>query len=156
MKKTTVLFSAAIALILAAVSIGLATQHGGRRGPGPGGGPPPLGMMVEHLSHDLTLTDEQKSALQKIVDEESQSAGASFENDHAIMEQIHQLGTDGTFDEAKVRELATQQAQIMVERIVAAERTKAKIFAVLTPEQRTQVAEKMKHGGPREGRPFSK
>jgi Spy/CpxP family protein refolding chaperone len=45
----------------------------------------------------------------------------------------------GQFDEAKVRAIAKGQADIITELIVDKERMKSRIYAVLTPEQRTKV-----------------
>ncbi|MGD0887572.1 MAG: Spy/CpxP family protein refolding chaperone, partial [Thermodesulfovibrionales bacterium] len=45
----------------------------------------------------------------------------------------------GQFDEAKVRSIAKGQADTIADMIVAKERMKSRMYAVLTPEQRTKV-----------------
>ena len=45
----------------------------------------------------------------------------------------------GQFNEEQVRSLAANQAQTITELLVAKERVKAKVYAVLTPEQRKQA-----------------
>ena len=45
----------------------------------------------------------------------------------------------GQFNEEQIRALAANQAQTITELLVVKERVKAKVYAVLTPEQRTKV-----------------
>jgi periplasmic protein CpxP/Spy len=109
--------------------------HGGPRGGGPRDGLGPL-------ARDLNLTDEQKTQIQKIH--------ASFdESTKALREQmrtLHENGADplstGVFDEAAVRAAAQARANVQVEMDVAHARMMSQIFAVLTPEQKTQLAAK--------------
>jgi Spy/CpxP family protein refolding chaperone len=54
---------------------------------------------------------------------------------------------NGQFDETKVREVASQQGQLHAEQIVEHERMKAKVFSLLTAEQRTKAEEMHKRGG---------
>src|SRR5580704_2907671 len=73
----------------------------------------------EHMgffAKSLNLTDEQKAQMK------------------TIMQKEH-----GTFDEAKVRALASQQAQAHVEMTVAQTRIHNELFQLLTPEQQTQL-----------------
>lgn len=157
MKRNVLMISAAIAVVAIAATLGMAVNGAGQ-GPGPGGGfghgrgggpggPPPLGMIVQRLSGELALTDAQKASIEQIVAAERAGDDASFEEQKAIHEQLRLQGTDGTFNEAKVRELASQLSAGMTERIVTREKTKAQIFAVLTPEQRTKLIEHMQQGG---------
>ena len=159
MKRNVLVISAAIAVIAIAATIGMAVNGAGQgqgqgpgrgfgRGPGGGpGGPPPLGMIVQRLSTELALTDAQKASIEQIVAAERTGNDAAFEQQKAIHEQLKLQGTDGVFDEAKVRELAGQLSAGMTDRIVAREKTKAQIFAVLTAEQRAKLLEHMQNGG---------
>lgn len=155
MKRSVLVLSAAIAVIAIAATLGMAVNAGGQKpgrgfGHGPGGGPggpPPLGMMVQRLSGELALTDAQKASIDEIIAAERTGDDASFEQQKAIHEQLRLQGTDGTFNEAKVRELAGQLSAGMTERIVAREKVKAQIFAVLTAEQRAKLIEHMQQGG---------
>jgi Spy/CpxP family protein refolding chaperone len=54
--------------------------------------------------------------------------------------QLRQLETAGTFDEAKVRAVATQQAQTMTELTVQKARIKSEMMQVLTPDQKDKMA----------------
>jgi Spy/CpxP family protein refolding chaperone len=141
------------AIVLVAVSAtafafnGPQGPHGRHGGPGGPGGPP-LGHIVERMATELALSDAQKTAIDKIVADEREAGASIMEKLHTSGDELKSLGTDGQFDEARVRAIAEEQAKTMVEMTVARERTKAKIFAALTPEQRTTLAEKMKSFGP--------
>jgi Spy/CpxP family protein refolding chaperone len=60
-----------------------------------------------------------------------------------IHKQLSAQGKDGVFNEALVTELAAKQAELTKQMIIEKERTKASLFAVLTPEQR-EKAEQLK------------
>ena len=109
-------------------------ERGFRGGPGPRGGLGPL-------ARDLNLSDEQKAQIQQITD--------SFEEStKGLREQLRSLhGSEpdpvsGTFDEAAVRAAAQARANVQVELEVARARMMSQIYAVLTPEQKAQLAAK--------------
>ena len=54
--------------------------------------------------------------------------------------QLREQVMSGNFDEAKVRDLASQQSQAMTELIVQYARTGSEMVQVLTPEQKTKLA----------------
>ena len=54
--------------------------------------------------------------------------------------QLREQVMNGDFDEAKVRDLASQQSQAMTELIVQYARTGSEMVQVLTPEQKTKLA----------------
>jgi Spy/CpxP family protein refolding chaperone len=107
-----------------------------------GDGPHSFGPeMVEHIARELNLTEAQKPQFKALLE-----AGQNIVSPlHQKMEDVHkqlELATEnGQFDEAQVRALATQQAQLMADMIVEHERMKSKIFSLLTPEQRVKAAE---------------
>ncbi len=121
-----------------------------RRLPGP--------EMVEHMARGLDLTDDQQTQIKTILE----TARNASEPLHKQMDEAHKqleaATANGQFDEAQVRALANQQAQLMADSIVEHERTKSRIFAILTPEQRAKADEMHKRGGPRRrhGGPHSK
>ena len=110
-----------------------------RHGPGP--------EMVEHMAQVLGLSEDQKTQIKALMD----GVQAAEEARHQKMEELHkQLAAataNGQFDETKVREIANQQAQIHAEQIVEHERMKAKVFSLLTPEQRIKAEEMHKRFG---------
>lgn len=90
------------------------------------------------FAKSLNLTDEQKTQMKTIMQKEHASMKplmTQMRQTHEALRQYEQ----GTFDEAKVRALATQQAQAHVEMTVAQTRIHNEMFQVLTPEQQTQM-----------------
>lgn len=102
--------------------------RGGKRGFG-------FGRMAEKLN----LSDEQKAQIKQITEAEKTKVEPIF----AALKENHQkleaLTADGSFDEAKVQALATEQGNLSAQLIVEKERTKSQIFQILTPEQREQA-----------------
>lgn len=144
-----------IGLAVFAVGNALPRLHAQERG----GGHPrkhfPGPEMVEHMARALSLTDAQQTQIKAILE----TAKAADEPRRSKMEEVHSqleaATAHGQFDEGQVRALANQQAQLMADSIVEHERTKSKIYAILTPEQRVKADEMHKRGGPhrRSGHP---
>jgi protein CpxP len=147
MKNRILMLASIVALIIGATIFAVAQGDAVKRHfQHPGGGPPPFGPeMVDHIARELNLTDAQKAQVKTLM-EAGQTAMVSL---HQKMDDAHkqlELATaNGQFDEAQVRALATQQGQLMAETIVEHERMKAKIYSLLTPEQRTKADEMLKH-----------
>jgi Spy/CpxP family protein refolding chaperone len=91
-----------------------------------------------HLWKKLNLTDAQKKEMFSIRLEERAKMKPLFQKLKAGRDQFRAL-PKGQFDEAKVRSIAKGQADIISELIVAKQRMKSRMYAVLTPEQRTKV-----------------
>lgn len=115
--------------------------HGGHGGPGgPGGhgrGGPDGGIP---FARELNLTDAQKTQIKQIMD-------STFESTKALHEQLRQLHdsapdplSGAAFDEAAVRATAQKRAAIEVELEVAHARAMSQVFALLTTEQKAQLA----------------
>lgn len=103
-------------------------------------GPP---FLSEKFAKELGLNEEQKTQIKQIHDTEKPNIQALMEAGKGIHSQLEKLGTDGVYNESQVAELAAQQAENAKQLIIAKEKTKAAVFAVLTPEQRTK-AEQMR------------
>ncbi|MGA2401273.1 MAG: Spy/CpxP family protein refolding chaperone [Syntrophobacteraceae bacterium] len=89
----------------------------------------------------LNLTDAQKNQIDPIISEEREKIKPLVQQLKAGRDQLNDLRKSGPFDEAKVRSIAKGQADTLTELIVAKERMKSRIYAVLTPEQRTKAEE---------------
>ncbi len=139
MKKITIAILAVALLSIGAIFIFAQKGEGMRRGPRGGGFGPGRGILK--MAEKLGATDEQKTQIQGILEESKTRIQPLMESAKANHQQIKDLGTDGTFNEAEVTRLANAQAETMKQMIVEKERTKAAIFAVLTPEQRTKANE---------------
>jgi periplasmic protein CpxP/Spy len=146
-RKMGVVAVAVGALLLMAV-VGF-SQHGGQQGPPPRGrgfhgGPGGRGGMLEHLSRELSLTEDQKAQIKKIADSAEESTKALREQMRTLHESQPDPMSAATFDEAAVRAAAQARAHIQVELEVAHARTMSQVLAVLTPEQKAQLSERRK------------
>jgi len=88
----------------------------------------------------LNLTDEQKTQMKAIMQKEHPAMKPLFLQERQVDQQLRQY-VQGTFDEAKVRGLATQKAQIQVELTVAETRVHNQMYQLLTPEQQSKLKE---------------
>ena len=145
LKKMSAYVALTVALLLTAV-VGFSQQgrpqegrpphdRGFRGGPGPRDGLGPL-------ARDLNLTDEQKAQIKRITDAAQESTKALREQLRALHGDGPEALKDGAFDEAAVRAAAQARANVQVELEVAHARTMSQVFAVLTPEQKAQLAAK--------------
>jgi Spy/CpxP family protein refolding chaperone len=138
MNKTV--FSAVVAVLLAAVAFSIASaQGGGPRGRGPGGpgfGGPRLGA----LARLADLTDEQKQQIQSILEEDR----ALRQGPPKVVSLHHQLEAEllaDTPDDQKIETLRQQLVQAQGEEVAQQITLQRKIAAVLTAEQRAKARE---------------
>jgi Spy/CpxP family protein refolding chaperone len=115
---------------------------GFRRGPGPRDGMFPM-------FRDLNLSDDQKAQIKTIMANEA----ASTRDLRDKLKALHESESDpfsATFNEASVRADAEARAKIDIELQVAHARTMSQIGAILTTEQKAELASKRAqfHGGP--------
>lgn len=143
-------------ILLAAVVVfsqaqtGQGPERGGRgRGGfagGPGGAPDGLGP----IARELNLTDDQKAQIKKIND----GFAASTKELHDQLRSLHESQPNPfttPFDEATVRSAAEARAKIEVELEVARAKMMSEIGAILTTEQKAQIAAHrppFRHGPP--------
>ena len=99
--------------------------------------------IIDRISSELNLSAEQKTQAKQILAD----AKPRFEPLHSKLKETHQecltAGADGVFDEQKSQEIAARQAEIIKQLLVEKDRTKAALFAVLTPEQRNRAKQMM-------------
>jgi Spy/CpxP family protein refolding chaperone len=103
--------------------------------------------MLEHVARELNFTDAQRQQAKAIVE----AAQAATQGIHAKLEEVHKqieaATANGQFDEAQVRALASQQAQLEADMQVEHLRVKSKIFGILSAEQRVKAEEMHKRMG---------
>ncbi|MGP0019812.1 MAG: Spy/CpxP family protein refolding chaperone [Candidatus Sulfotelmatobacter sp.] len=111
--------------------------------------PPPMhghefGMGGEHMmgffARQLNLTDDQKTQMKTIMHTAHPAMKPLFEQQHQIELQLRQY-VEGNYNDAKVRALAAQKAQIDVELTVAQTKLHNQLYQLLTPDQQSQVKE---------------
>lgn len=107
--------------------------HDGRRGGR--GGMEGFGF----FGHNLNLSDAQKTQLEAITARHREATKNLHEQGRAL-HQNKSGAFDGTFNEAAVRQAAQARANLHVEMEVARARMMSEMYAVLTPEQKAQLA----------------
>jgi periplasmic protein CpxP/Spy len=107
-------------------------REGFRRGPGPRNGLLPM-------MRDLNLSDDQKAQIKKIMESEAASTKDLHEKLRALHDSEPEPFTT-PFDEAAVRAAAEARAKIDVELQVSHARTMSQIAAILTADQKAQLA----------------
>jgi len=138
-----------LAVLVAGVVVFAAAQ--GRQG-GPGGPPPPPPPPnLDRMAQDLGLTDAQKVQIKAILDAERDAIETLHPKFDDLHKQIEAATANGQFDEATVRGLANQQAQLMADQMVEHERAKSKIYSVLTPDQRSRQEAMRQRRSPPDG-----
>lgn len=96
------------------------------------------GHMMGFWARNLDLTDAQRTQMKSILQKERPTMKPLFQQSHQIELQMRQY-SEGTYDEAKVRTLATQKAQVEAELEVQKTRIHNEMFQVLTPDQQTKM-----------------
>lgn len=89
----------------------------------------------------LDLTDAQKEQMKAIGQASRESTKSLRDQMKANREQLQQATANGAFNEAQVQAIAQQQGVLHAQMIVAKEKVKSQMFAILTPEQKTKAAE---------------
>lgn len=110
--------------------------------------PPPMhrhemGMgphMLKFMAAKLNLTDTQQEQAKAIMQKEMTSMKPMMQQSRQIEQQLHQYA-EGNYDEAKVRTLATQKAQLEVEMTVQKTRLHSELYQLLTPDQQAKLKE---------------
>jgi len=92
------------------------------------------------FAKQLNLTDDQKTQMKTIMEKAHPAMKPLMQQSHQIEQQLHQY-VEGSYDEAKVRTLATQKAQLEVELTVAQTRVHNQLFQLLTPDQQAKMKE---------------
>jgi Spy/CpxP family protein refolding chaperone len=94
------------------------------------------------MARELGLSGEQKSQIRKVLAAEREAVGPLLKKLHAAREQVAEARDGAKFDEAALRTAAERENGIRTELLVAHARSRSRINALLTPEQR-EMAEDM-------------
>jgi protein CpxP len=138
MSKRTRFWLIGGALVLALAVAGAALAQGMHHGMGHGFN---FDRMLNYYADALDLSSAQQDQIKGIWAKEKPTLEPLMQQMHQFHSQMSQLTDNGTFDEAKVRALATQQSQTMVEMAVQHARIKSEMLQVLTPDQRTKFTQ---------------
>jgi Spy/CpxP family protein refolding chaperone len=137
-KASSIAIAGAILLMAALAAFSQGPDRPRRGFPGGPGGPRDG---IGFLSRDLNLTQDQKTQIKKITDSFEESTKSLRDQ----LKTLHESEPDpfsGTFDEATVRAAAEARAKVDIELSVARAQMMSQIAAVLTTEQKAQLAAK--------------
>jgi len=98
------------------------------------------GRMMGFFADYLNLSDAQQAQMKDILHKEHPAMKPLMQQLHQTRQQLRQY-EEGAYDEAKVRALAAQQAQTLVELTVHATRVHNELFQVLTADQQAKMKE---------------
>jgi Spy/CpxP family protein refolding chaperone len=90
------------------------------------------------FAHYLNLSDEQRAQMKAVMQKERPTMKPLRLQLHQMQQQLKQY-EEGTYDEAKVQGLVTQQAQTMVQLKVQETRIHNEMFQLLTPDQQAKM-----------------
>ena len=125
-------------------------HHGGPGMGGPGmmmGSPEQMGRMTDRMLEGLNATDAQREQIKKIAAAAATDLRAQREAGRALHEKGMQIFAAPTVDAAAAEAL---RQQMLAQHDVASKRmlqAMLEISAVLTPEQRSKLVERMKQRG---------
>ena len=128
---------AAMLMLLAAASFSQTVVKTARDTGGWGSG---YGRMLGIRADYLDLTDAQRTQIKDILTKERPTIRPLMQQLMQSHQQMRQLESAATFDETKIRTLATEQSQTMTELLVQKARIKSELLQVLTPDQKTKMA----------------
>jgi len=112
-------------------------HHRGHHGDRALGGEGP-GMMLRGID----LTEEQKTKVDELRKAATPEIHAALKEAFESRRALHELTVSGSFDEAKAREIAQKGADAMARASVLRAKTQSQMLAVLTPEQRKELADR--------------
>jgi periplasmic protein CpxP/Spy len=99
-----------------------------------------MGHMMEFFADYLNLSDAQQAQIKATLQKEHGTIKPLMQQLHQTEAQLKQFEL-GAYDEAKVRALASQQAQTQIELTVQKTRIHSELFQLLTPDQQTKMKE---------------
>jgi periplasmic protein CpxP/Spy len=90
----------------------------------------------------LDLTDEQKAKVKEIVDQSKTAVDPLKQQMRDGRAKLAELSQTGSYDQAQVESLASDQGKLTASMIVERHKTRTAIFSLLTDEQKAKAAER--------------
>jgi len=140
-KYFKILTVALVLAVMVAIGVSQTVKRAHMRADGMFAGDMFGGHMLGFFARKLDLTDAQQAQVKDIMAKERPALQPMMLQMAQSHRQLRQLVTSSSFDEAKVRELASQQTQTMTELTVQRARIASELYQVLTPEQKTKLAD---------------
>jgi Spy/CpxP family protein refolding chaperone len=131
--RSKVLTALLAVTLVAAAALAQTAAKAGFRGAGFGQ------HMLNFYTDYLDLTDAQQTQIKAIITQEKPVIQPLVQQLAQTHQQLRQLEESGSFDEAKVRAVAAQQSQTMVDLIVEKARAKSAMMQVLSADQKAKL-----------------
>ena len=97
---------------------------------------------MAYMARELNLTDAQKAQIKQIFQANKASGLPLMQQMAANKKAMLEATANGNYDQAKIQQIANQQAQLMSQLIVQKQAIRHQIYTqVLTPDQRTKAEE---------------
>ena len=96
------------------------------------------GHMMGFFAKYLDLTDAQRTQMKAVMQKEHATMKPLMQQVHQLDQQLRQY-VEGTYDDAKVQALVSQQAQSLVQMKVQETRVHNELYQLLTPDQQTKM-----------------
>lgn len=96
----------------------------------------PMGIPFKQLG----VSTEQRTQIKAVMQKEHSTMKPLMQQMHQMNQQLKQY-EEGTYDEAKVQALVSQQAQTLVQLKVEESRIHSELYQLLTPDQQTKLKE---------------
>lgn len=93
--------------------------------------------------HELNLTEDQHAQIKQIFQNEKGNIHPLMQQQFQAHQQMMQLITSGSFDEAKATAIASQEAQTRIQMEVEHAKIGAQIYQLLSADQKAKVADMM-------------
>lgn len=97
--------------------------------------------MMKRAFRQLNLTDAQKEQIKKIKQSSRESTKSLREQIRTNRKNLRQATENGSFNESQIKSIAQKQGDLHAQMIVERQKAKAQVFGVLTPDQKTKLAE---------------
>ncbi len=97
---------------------------------------------MAYMARELNLTDAQKAQVKQIFQANKATGLPLMQQMAANKKAMLEATVNGSYDQAKIQQLANQQAQLMSQLIVQKQAIRHQIYTqVLTPDQRAKAEE---------------
>ena len=93
--------------------------------------------------HELNLTEDQHAQIKQIFQNEKGAIHPLMQQEFQAHQQMMQLITSGSFDEAKATAIASQEAQTHMQIEVEHAKIGSQIYQLLSSDQKAKVADMM-------------
>ena len=110
------------------------------------------GQQMERMADELQLTDEQRQQLKNIHRAKRSEAMLLHDAMQDNREALDKLNPSASNYEAQLVKLAGDAAKLMKQRVIHEGKMRARVYAILTPEQREKATEMKRHHRPCKGR----